>query len=217
MEKPVNVPEYICKCPVYFDWTVYKGETYFGMLNYERSIKARRPMIDLAYCATRGLNGTVLKTVAYSKKHFSKIQTCNQPMKITQVYYHQGKFLMLHEDKWPQQHEYRDKFDQPHEDDYLKALTSALSKAVPFEDQESIKGLVIIHNFGDYDVKRAIDGQSVDHLFESMVYGIPETEVEIVLQQATSTGKDGKYLDSDPESIKQYPGFISKRVARIKG
>lgn len=70
--KPVDVPDYIWNCPVCFDWCVFKGETYFGMINYERSIKARRPMIDLAYCATRGLNNVVLKTVAYSAKNFSK-------------------------------------------------------------------------------------------------------------------------------------------------
>ncbi len=70
--EPLDVPEYILRCPVFYDWCVFKGETYFGMLNYERSIKARRPMIDLAYCATQGFNGTVQKTVAYSKKHFSK-------------------------------------------------------------------------------------------------------------------------------------------------
>jgi hypothetical protein len=67
-----DVPQWILKCPVYFDWTVYKGEMYFGMLNYERSIKARRPMIDLAYCTTKGMNGIVLKTVQFSKKTFSK-------------------------------------------------------------------------------------------------------------------------------------------------
>lgn len=66
------IPSYILNCPVCFDWTVYKGETYFGMLNYERSIAARRPMIDLAYCATMGMNGVILKTVQYSVKHFTK-------------------------------------------------------------------------------------------------------------------------------------------------
>jgi len=67
-----DVPKFIMDCPVFFDWTVYKGETYFAMLNYERSIQAKRPMIDLAHCATRGMNNIVLKTVAYSKKHFTE-------------------------------------------------------------------------------------------------------------------------------------------------
>lgn len=66
------IPEWIWNCPIVFDWTEFKGETYFGMLNYERSVKARRPMIDLAYCATAGMNGSVIKTVQYSKKNFKR-------------------------------------------------------------------------------------------------------------------------------------------------
>lgn len=67
-----DVPKFILDCPVVFGWTQFKGEEYFGMINYERSIKANRPMIDLAYCATKGMAGCVLKTVQYSTKHFSK-------------------------------------------------------------------------------------------------------------------------------------------------
>ena len=67
-----DVPEYIWNCPIVFDWLEFKGETYFGSLNYDRSIAANRPMIDLSYCATRACNGIVLKTVAYSKKHFKE-------------------------------------------------------------------------------------------------------------------------------------------------
>jgi hypothetical protein len=68
----VIIPQFIWNCPVFYDWTEYKGETYFAILNYERSITARRPMIDLCYCATKAMNGIVEKTVQYSKKHFKK-------------------------------------------------------------------------------------------------------------------------------------------------
>lgn len=67
-----DVPEFILNCPVSFDWLTYKGETFFGGLNYDRSIKANRPMIDLYYCATTAMCGCVIKTVQYDKKHFGE-------------------------------------------------------------------------------------------------------------------------------------------------
>jgi hypothetical protein len=67
-----DIPAFILRCPVYCQWLKYKGETYFGMLNYERSIDANRPMIDLSYCATRAFNGIVMNTVAYDKKKFKE-------------------------------------------------------------------------------------------------------------------------------------------------
>lgn len=67
-----QIPKWILACPVAAQWLDYKGETYFGILNYELSITARRPMIDLSYCATRAFNGIVIKTVAYDKNKFAK-------------------------------------------------------------------------------------------------------------------------------------------------
>lgn len=68
----VNVPDYVMDCPVISNWVEYKGETYFAILNYEQSIKSHRPMIDLSYCATRAMNGIVMKTVQYDKNKFKK-------------------------------------------------------------------------------------------------------------------------------------------------
>ena len=72
-----DVPGYIWKCPVKCQWLEYKGETYFGILNYERSIKSHKPMIDLSFCATRALNNIVIKTVQYDRLKFrpSKLET----------------------------------------------------------------------------------------------------------------------------------------------
>jgi hypothetical protein len=67
-----DVPAFILNCPVQYGWARYKNEEYFAMLNYEQSVKSGRPMIDLAYCATEGMNGNVLKTVMYVKKKFKK-------------------------------------------------------------------------------------------------------------------------------------------------
>jgi len=80
IDKPLaDVPPWILNCPVIADWCEYKGETYFGMLNYEASLKARKPMIDLSYCATRAFNGIVLLTVQYDKKKFSASPLANSP------------------------------------------------------------------------------------------------------------------------------------------
>ena len=67
-----NIPKYIMDCPVFHNWVEYKGETYFGRINYDQSIKSRRAMIDLSHCATRALNGIVIKAVQYDKKKFKK-------------------------------------------------------------------------------------------------------------------------------------------------
>lgn len=67
-----GVPQYIQACPVVCQWLIYKGETYFGILNYERSIRAKRAMIDLSYCATRAFNGIVIKTVRYDARKFEE-------------------------------------------------------------------------------------------------------------------------------------------------
>lgn len=66
-----KMPSYIEKCHLVFDWCEYKGKVYFGSLNYERSITAKRPMIDLSYCATKALNCVILKTVAWDKNKFN--------------------------------------------------------------------------------------------------------------------------------------------------
>lgn len=68
-----EIPGFIVKCPVAFEWWYYDGEQIFAGINYERSVKARKPMIDIHYCATTAMNGAVLKTVQYDKKRFVKV------------------------------------------------------------------------------------------------------------------------------------------------
>lgn len=53
-------------------WIHYKGEECVACVNYERSLKAKRPMIDISYCMTKALNNIVLQTVAFNPKHFAK-------------------------------------------------------------------------------------------------------------------------------------------------
>lgn len=58
------------RIPFAFDWCICKGETYFASFNADRSEKARKPMYDMCYCATRALNGVVLFTAQFDKSKF---------------------------------------------------------------------------------------------------------------------------------------------------
>lgn len=63
------------KCPFIFEWCEYKGETYFAALDYEKSIKSNRVVLNLHYCATAALNNSILiKTVTYIPSKFQYIQ-----------------------------------------------------------------------------------------------------------------------------------------------
>lgn len=65
------VGKMLLRLPVSFDWYDYKGETVFVGVNYEASKKAKRPMMDIFYCATEACNHNVIKTVQWDKNKFS--------------------------------------------------------------------------------------------------------------------------------------------------
>jgi len=53
MKELHDFPPWIMSCPVICDWTEYKGETYFGQLNYDRSELCDMSVFDAAvYGAT---------------------------------------------------------------------------------------------------------------------------------------------------------------------
>jgi hypothetical protein len=124
--------------------------------------------------------------------------------KITQVGYFNGKFLYS-PTGWPEEPKYDVKCHSTHScicaslafenganrdvvdgyDDncphrYQKALSSAIAQAVEFEDQLSIKTIIVLANFGDSEVTRFENGESLNHLFEKGLYTIPPTEIEVV-------------------------------------
>lgn len=67
----IEVPKYLHGVTVLYDWCKYNGEVYFGVWNYEESEKRGKAVIDLAYCATKAMNGIFLKRRVWSKR-FSK-------------------------------------------------------------------------------------------------------------------------------------------------
>jgi hypothetical protein len=95
------------------------------------------------------------------------------------VGYYQGKFKYLEGDKWPV-HFYSDHPDEAKSKMFQEALTSALKEAIDFEDQDRIKTKVIVSNFGDADITRYENGESLNHLFEEGLYNIPEIEIKVV-------------------------------------
>lgn len=60
------------RLPFASDWVKFKGEDYYAFINFDATEKARKPMIDLHYCATTALNGIILKTVQFDKAKFKK-------------------------------------------------------------------------------------------------------------------------------------------------
>lgn len=67
---PPSIVRMTKKLPLVFDWVEFKGETVFAGFNYDASIRARKPMMDIFYCATRALNHVVLFTTQWDKNKF---------------------------------------------------------------------------------------------------------------------------------------------------
>ena len=72
-ETEIGLPKYLENPDLpWMKWICYKGEDCVGLVNIERSLKAKRPMIDIHYCMTKAMNNIVERTVAFNPKHFSK-------------------------------------------------------------------------------------------------------------------------------------------------
>lgn len=65
-----NAMKMLIRLPFSFDWVEYKGETVFAQINYEATHKAKKPMIDISYCATQACNQNILFTCQYDKNKF---------------------------------------------------------------------------------------------------------------------------------------------------
>lgn len=65
-----TINKMLMRLPFVCDWVEYKGETVVGQINFEATIKARKPMIDVSYCMTEALNQNILFTCQYDKNKF---------------------------------------------------------------------------------------------------------------------------------------------------
>lgn len=50
--------EMLLRLPFSLEWVEYKGEVVVAQPNYEATVKAKKPMLDISYCMTRALNQT---------------------------------------------------------------------------------------------------------------------------------------------------------------
>lgn len=74
----MELPKWFKPGTIVSDWCKYNGEVYFGVLNWEESERRSKPVIDLAYCATRAMNEIFLLQRVWSKKFQSHKFTYNE-------------------------------------------------------------------------------------------------------------------------------------------
>ena len=68
-EKAIQLLEKSCLKYVW-GWAKYKGKAYAVQWNVEATMKAKKPMLDLAYCLTTMENDIILNTVQFDKNKF---------------------------------------------------------------------------------------------------------------------------------------------------
>lgn len=72
-ESFLGLPSYLQNPELpWMEWIRFKDEECVGIVNIERSLKAKHAMIDISYCMTRALNNCVLYTIKFNQKHFQK-------------------------------------------------------------------------------------------------------------------------------------------------
>lgn len=65
-----DVPEWLIVVPYWMNWVYYKGDKCVASVNYEKSLRAHRPIMDIHYCMTRAMNNIVERTVNWNPEHF---------------------------------------------------------------------------------------------------------------------------------------------------
>ena len=66
------LPAWMENCPLVSGWCRYNGRVFYADLNYEKSEQAQRPVFDLAYCATKAMNGIYLLTRPWDANKFKR-------------------------------------------------------------------------------------------------------------------------------------------------
>lgn len=68
-QEVMPLPDWLKDSMPVMRWFEYKGETYFGCVDFEKSRKGM-VMVECGYCATKYLNGLVERRVRFIEKHF---------------------------------------------------------------------------------------------------------------------------------------------------
>lgn len=67
-EEDFELPKWMPKNAIVFDWVKYNGEIYFASMNWAESERRQKLILDLAYCATKAHNEIFLKQRVWSKR-----------------------------------------------------------------------------------------------------------------------------------------------------
>jgi len=67
----IDIPKYLQddRLP-WMKWVQYKGEECVADVDYQKSMKAHRPIINIHYCMTKALNGVIEETVNFKPEFF---------------------------------------------------------------------------------------------------------------------------------------------------
>ncbi len=65
-----NIEKMLMRLPIACDWVQYKGETVVAQINWEATVKAKRPMMDISYCMTMAFNQSIMFTCQWDKNKF---------------------------------------------------------------------------------------------------------------------------------------------------
>lgn len=71
------VVKMLMRLPFFDDWVQFKGEIYYAQFSFDASKNAKRPMMDMFYCATQCLNNAVLFTTQWDKNKFKQSHLSN--------------------------------------------------------------------------------------------------------------------------------------------
>lgn len=64
------IDKMLMKLPIFDGWVNYKGKRCYAQVNLNATVKAKKPMMDIFYCATQCLNHAVLFTTQWDKNKF---------------------------------------------------------------------------------------------------------------------------------------------------
>jgi hypothetical protein len=64
------IDKMLMKLPIFDGWVNFKGKLCYAQVNFDATVKAKKPMMDIFYCATQCLNHAVLFTTQWDKNKF---------------------------------------------------------------------------------------------------------------------------------------------------
>jgi hypothetical protein len=64
------IDKMLMKLPIFDGWVNFKGKLCYAQVNFDATVKAKKPMMDIFYCATQCLNDAVLFTTQWDKNKF---------------------------------------------------------------------------------------------------------------------------------------------------